>query len=273
MVFSDALLKAIQLRCTKCNQLKPAIEFAKDGQPWSVRNRYGRRSDCKRCMSNRCNSQRRLVKFLEPEYHAANARGIQLKSRYGIIDFDAMLSKQFGRCAICKNDNPGGKGVFHADHCHRTMKVRGLLCYGCNNGLGKFDDDCFVMASARLYLEHYQVAGDPFQKPKRTPRICYRWPTQEHRERAFKNADLKKLYGIDLAWYEAKLLSQNNGCAICESQSAGGKGMLHVDHCHKTRKNRGLLCHDCNLGVGSFDDDPLIIHKAIAYINRYALAA
>jgi hypothetical protein len=47
-----------------------------------------------------------------------------------------MLSGQNGRCALC---NKVPSGCLHVDHCHRTGRVRGLLCVGCNVTLGKIE--------------------------------------------------------------------------------------------------------------------------------------
>ena len=61
--------------------------------------------------------------------------------KYGIsqLDYQALFEKQQGRCAICGTDNPpvNKRGVaWHLDHCHRTGRVRGILCHRCNVGLG-----------------------------------------------------------------------------------------------------------------------------------------
>ena len=69
-------------------------------------------------------------------------------------DYEAMLVAQDGRCAICRSDEWGGKsGVPHVDHDHVTGEVRGLLCAGCNNGLGHFADDPERLRAAADYLE------------------------------------------------------------------------------------------------------------------------
>lgn len=75
---------------------------------------------------------------------------------YGVDEarFLAMLAEQDGRCAICGTEEWGGKsGVPHVDHCHDSTKVRGLLCAGCNNGLGLFRDDPARLRAAATYLE------------------------------------------------------------------------------------------------------------------------
>lgn len=58
--------------------------------------------------------------------------------------------------------------------------------------------------------------------------------------------------------------------ALCEccGGSATGKGSLHLDHCHKTGKFRGWLCHRCNFGLGHFFDDPERLKLAIKYLLR-----
>ena len=53
-------------------------------------------------------------------------------------------------------------------------------------------------------------------------------------------------------------------CIIC-----GATSTLVVDHCHKTGVVRGILCSNCNLGLGHFKDDPLLLEFASQYLNHY----
>lgn len=79
----------------------------------------------------------------------------QLQSKYGIgiEDFDAMLEAQGGACAICRTTEPGGRhDVFNVDHDHTTKKIRGLLCWDCNSGVGKLGDGALLRA-ALTYVE------------------------------------------------------------------------------------------------------------------------
>ena len=100
------------------------------------------------------------------EWYAANRskkreqylarRSTILKQRYGIteVDYQYMLEKQGGCCAICGTTEPGGKNrVFHVDHCHASKEVRGLLCVSCNHGLGSFKDNIKSLESAIKYLQ------------------------------------------------------------------------------------------------------------------------
>ena len=68
-------------------------------------------------------------------------------------DRDRMLSDQNGRCAICEDDLVFKKGGASVDHCHRTGRVRGLLCKHCNVGLGHFRDNVSRLENAIRYLE------------------------------------------------------------------------------------------------------------------------
>ena len=60
--------------------------------------------------------------------------------RYGLRpgQFDAMVNRQGNECAICRKDMGTGRGR-HIDHDHKSGKVRGLLCAGCNTALGRLE--------------------------------------------------------------------------------------------------------------------------------------
>lgn len=80
---------------------------------------------------------------------------------------------------------------------------------------------------------------------------------------------LRSLYGITVQQYDEMLRSQQGVCAICKGSCASGRN-LAVDHDHNTGKIRGLLCGNCNQGIGRFSDDQEIMQAAINYINRHA---
>lgn len=79
---------------------------------------------------------------------------------------------------------------------------------------------------------------------------------------------LIKQFGIDIAGYESILAAQGGRCAICSATACSDGRRLHVDHCHRTRAIRGLLCAACNRGVGLLDDDPERLILAAAYLER-----
>ena len=78
---------------------------------------------------------------------------------------------------------------------------------------------------------------------------------------------MKHLYGITRQEIECMLKESKNKCRICGiSISISGENRLAIDHDHKTRKVRGLLCSLCNTGLGMFKDNPEILKSAIEYL-------
>jgi hypothetical protein len=85
-----------------------------------------------------------------PEQRTLVDRRAQLKL-YGLTleQYDALLAAQGGVCAICCKPSTIRLAV---DHDHLTGRLRGLLCFRCNAGLGNFGDDTDALASAVAYL-------------------------------------------------------------------------------------------------------------------------
>jgi len=69
--------------------------------------------------------------------------------------------------------------------------------------------------------------------------------------------------GLTLEKLSQLLKNQRNTCKICHKKPTRD---LIVDHCHKTKKVRGLLCYRCNTGIGQFNDDPIMLKRAIEYL-------
>ena len=74
--------------------------------------------------------------------------------------------------------------------------------------------------------------------------------------------------GISRTDQEALFASQNAQCAICGDEITFVKG--HLDHCHKTGKVRGFLCHWCNHIIGNAKDDPARLESAIRYLDGHS---
>jgi len=82
-----------------------------------------------------------------------------------------------------------------------------------------------------------------------------------------KDRKLKKTYGIGYAEYLTMLEVQNGCCAICGTNDTGNRKAFHVDHCHATGKIRGLLCGNCNSGIGNLRDNVRLLRRAIDYLE------
>jgi len=88
------------------------------------------------------------------------------------------------------------------------------------------------------------------------------------------NADryYKANYGVGILHVRGLLEEQNGVCAICKTTGfkmlSGHYSGLNLDHCHSTGKVRGLLCHNCNRGLGLFKDSADCLKEAIRYLER-----
>lgn len=93
---------------------------------------------------------RKRYASLSPE----EKKRLQVK-KYGITleEYNQMFANQGYRCAICGSDDSKSKLDFCVDHCHNTGKVRGILCHGCNKGIGYFEDNLNNLESAIKYLQ------------------------------------------------------------------------------------------------------------------------
>lgn len=79
--------------------------------------------------------------------------------------------------------------------------------------------------------------------------------------------DWAKKYGIGFTEVQNMLIDQNRSCAICMCEFSDFKKM-RVDHSHSSGKVRGLLCNNCNWGLGHFSDDAGRLKSAIEYLER-----
>jgi hypothetical protein len=77
----------------------------------------------------------------QKKQHAEYMRNYVLQREYGIDaeEYERMWVAQLGLCAICGDAESKGRGRLHVDHCHKTNKVRKLLCVTCNMALGVYE--------------------------------------------------------------------------------------------------------------------------------------
>lgn len=93
---------------------------------------------------------------------------------------------------------------------------------------------------------------------------------QERKKQAERDALFKlkiKLKPYNCTPEQYLLLEElaDNKCQICGEEFKDEKDK-HLDHCHKTKNIRGLLCTECNLGLGLFKDDTDTLKKVIGYL-------
>lgn len=93
-------------------------------------------------------------KYQNKHYNPQERRKRSFKYLYNITleNYDKMFENQNGVCAICGKINECGRRLA-VDHCHKTGKIRGLLCIRCNIWLGKFENYCDLFKKFEKYLK------------------------------------------------------------------------------------------------------------------------
>lgn len=82
-------------------------------------------------------------------------------------------------------------------------------------------------------------------------------------------ADNLRQYGISIEQYNEMFSKQEGRCAICGRHQVEFKKRLAVDHCHKTEAVRGLLCLNCNVGIGNLFDSEELLEAALTYLRSF----
>lgn len=82
-----------------------------------------------------------------------------------------------------------------------------------------------------------------------------------------RNSQLKCKYGITELEWNALFEAQDSRCAICKATEPRGMGW-HTDHDHETEIVRGILCNNCNVGLGLFKDNPELLIAASKYLGE-----
>ena len=78
---------------------------------------------------------------------------------------------------------------------------------------------------------------------------------------------MKNRYGVTLEQYDKMFEGQNGVCAICGGINKSDR-RLAIDHNHETGKIRGLLCSNCNTGIGMLKENINILCSAISYLGK-----
>lgn len=101
---------------------------------------------------------------------------------------------------------------------------------------------------------------------------CKKCSYEKRNKQHYLNYYRLKKYNISTGEYNEKLKNQNSCCAICKrhiSKTIKPNNPFHIDHNHFTGKIRGLLCNNCNTGIGFFDENIDFLKNAIAYLNKH----
>lgn len=144
-------------KCFKCKIEKEIGSFYR--HPATKDGTLGKCIDCtKEYAENYKNKNIDKYNKYHKEYrntHVNQQKNYDLMKKFGITlaQFNEMFEQQEGKCLICKDHSSKFKKGLCVDHCHKTNKIRGLLCGNCNSAIGKLKEDPKIFAIALDYLE------------------------------------------------------------------------------------------------------------------------
>lgn len=157
------------------------------------------------------------------------------------------------KCSLCQcakplSDFPRDKG---------KKNGRSARCRVCNK------KEC--KARYRRKSESSKAYQRAYYQKNRDERLEYQREYKRRNPEKIKLFGLRRNYGITLEEYNRMLHEQDGKCLVC---GAKPDKALAVDHCHETGAVRGLLCSQCNVGIGMFKNDTGLLLKAIGYLER-----
>jgi hypothetical protein len=166
------MLVAVVKRCSKCDATKSIDDFGKDSSTPDGLTYHCR--DCRNakariyCQTSgyyakRHDAHREYKRnyYKRPEV-VRRVRNQQLLKAFGITveQYDALLAKQGGKCAICGKERASlFEKHMAVDHDHETGAIRGILCEGCNVGLGFFLDNVTLLKNAIRYINAHRKSA------------------------------------------------------------------------------------------------------------------
>lgn len=145
--------------CSQCKEVKSLDDFYDE-----PRVKDGKQARCKICHGKATEKYRKehpelYRKASLKHWHSLDVKKKQARwiKRYGIDakDYKQMLIAQNGVCKICQKPC-FSRQFLSVDHCHKTGKVRGLLCVKCNTALGMMDDNIDYLNAAIDYLKQHE---------------------------------------------------------------------------------------------------------------------
>lgn len=141
--------------CNRCRRDLPLNSFYKAASKKSANN-PGYKSHCKECilatMKASYNTPEGYKRKIEKCWRD---KGININ----LEQYNQLLEKQGGVCAICSADKNKNGTALCVDHCHASGVVRGLLCHNCNVTLGRFSESAEALLKAANYLQQWKNAA------------------------------------------------------------------------------------------------------------------
>lgn len=118
------------------------------------------------------------------------------------------------------------------------------------------------------YTERYTSNGGCVACIRERTIVWKATPSGKEHVRKYNRDRVRRLYGVEPEDVERLLREQKGACAICRQPFKNSKA-THVDHDHKTGKVRGVLCSECNQGIGKLGDTAESVMRAAEYLVAF----
>jgi hypothetical protein len=135
------------------------------------------------------------------------------------------------------------------------------------NDRNKFRNSCIKCEEAQKKLHR-------LNNPEKTKKISKKAYEKRKANGKHQDSELRRKYNITLDDYNKMFQEQSGCCKLCGIHQSEVSRTFAVDHCHKHEKEtgeilvRGLLCDNCNLGLGNFQDNIKTMRLAVKYLNK-----
>jgi len=146
----------------------------------------------------------------------------------------------------------------NSKQCTKCNQIKLLTEFHKVNGKSEKRRSICKLCHNEIYRNNY----------KKDPKKYRQYTTSKPYRPELKRKANLKTFGLTIQQYEEMLQQQQGVCAICTEICTSGK-RLAVDHCHVTGRVRQLLCRRCNQSIGKFNDDPVLLQKAVDYLLKW----
>lgn len=145
-------------------------------------------------------------------------------------------------CRVCKVEKPETRSYFRWRNDSNKFRTECIECSEKNKKIYRKNNPDKVKATYKKTYAKRKANG-------------------KHKDSCLRND-----FGITLEEYNKMFEEQGGCCKICCKHQSEQKRALAVDHCHSSGKIRGLLCNNCNKGIGNLQDNLEILSRAFEYV-------
>lgn len=157
------------------------------------------------------------------------------------------------KCSKCKRE-------LDSEMFYKSKRYKSGLLSACKECGYKYHKEDYQNNKEKINNYHRKWQKNNIEKWKGYQKE-YRQNNKEKISKIAKEYNLSSNYGLTVEKYNEMATNQNNKCLLCL-----GETRLVVDHCHETGNVRGLLCNNCNQGLGLFKDNINNLGRAIEYL-------